>query len=144
RTDSHRYWWHSSKPPGDQGELVGAGRLHDDRHVPPARLRSAPPTTVVTGGSDFGTVTTRGSYHFGIASNSRRLHTSAMFTAPPDHLSRPALTGSFGMAASTNWVASAVAQRVVERGGDAFDAVVAARFVRRVGGPQRKGAGGSH
>jgi len=65
-----------------------------------------------------------------------------MFTAPPDHLSRPALTGSFGMAASTNWVASAVAQSVLERGGNAFDAVVAAGFVTHVVEPHLNGPGG--
>ncbi|SHK51680.1 gamma-glutamyltransferase 2. Threonine peptidase. MEROPS family T03 [Pseudonocardia thermophila] len=65
-----------------------------------------------------------------------------MFTDPPDHLSRPTLTGSFGMAASTNWVASGVAQSVLERGGNAFDAVVAAGFVMHVVEPHLNGPGG--
>ena len=51
------------------------------------------------------------------------------FTPPSAHLNRPLLTGSFGMAATTHWIPSAVAQAVLERGGNAYDAVVAAGFV---------------
>ncbi len=64
------------------------------------------------------------------------------FTAPPLHLSRPTLTGSFAMAASTHWVSTAVAQAVMERGGNAFDAVVAAGFVMHVVEPHLNGPGG--
>lgn len=64
------------------------------------------------------------------------------FTAPPSDLSRPTLTGWFGMAASTHWVSSAVAQSVLERGGNAFDAVVAAGFVMHVVEPHLNGPGG--
>lgn len=64
------------------------------------------------------------------------------FTAPPTHLSRPTLTGSFAMAASTHWIASAAAQSVLERGGNAFDAAVAAGFVLHIVEPHLNGPGG--
>jgi gamma-glutamyltranspeptidase/glutathione hydrolase len=64
------------------------------------------------------------------------------FTAPPDHLTRPDLRGRFGMAASTHWLATASAQAVLERGGNAFDAAVAGAFVLHVVEPHLNGPGG--
>ena len=64
------------------------------------------------------------------------------FTDPPLFLTRPVLRGSFGMAASTHWVSTAVAQSVLERGGNAFDAAVAAGFVMHVVEPHLNGPGG--
>ena len=62
---------------------------------------------------------------------------------PPDPFStRPTLRGHFGMCASTHWVASACAQSVLERGGNAFDAAVAGAFVLHVVEPHLNGAGG--
>lgn len=61
---------------------------------------------------------------------------------PPSFLARPDLEGSFGMCASTHWVASAVGQAVLERGGNAFDAAVAAGFVLQVVEPHLNGPGG--
>ncbi|TQS44382.1 gamma-glutamyltransferase family protein [Cryptosporangium phraense] len=55
---------------------------------------------------------------------------------------RPDLTGSFGMCASTHWLASASGQAVLERGGNAFDAAVAAAFVLHVVEPHLNGPGG--
>lgn len=46
------------------------------------------------------------------------------------------------MAASTHWVSTAVAQSVLERGGNAFDAAVAAGFVMHVVEPHLNGPGG--
>ena len=47
------------------------------------------------------------------------------FVPPPtEFTTRPDLRGRFGMCASTHWVASASAQAVLERGGNAFDAAV--------------------
>jgi gamma-glutamyltranspeptidase/glutathione hydrolase len=64
------------------------------------------------------------------------------FTPPPAHLTRPDLRGRFGMAASTHWLASSSAQAVLERGGNAFDAAVAAAFVLHVVEPHLNGPGG--
>lgn len=55
---------------------------------------------------------------------------------------RPTLTGTFGMAASTHWLATACAQAVLERGGNAFDAAVAGGFVLHVVEPHLNGPGG--
>ena len=64
------------------------------------------------------------------------------FVAPPEHTTRPTLRGRFGMCASTHWIASAVAQSVLERGGNAFDAAVAGGFVLHVVEPHLNGPGG--
>ena len=45
---------------------------------------------------------------------------------------RPELAGSFGMVASTHWLATQTGMSVLERGGNAFDAAVAAGFVLQV------------
>jgi len=55
---------------------------------------------------------------------------------------RPELRGTFGMVASTHWLASAVGMAVLERGGNAFDAAVAAGFTLQVVEPQQNGPGG--
>jgi gamma-glutamyltranspeptidase/glutathione hydrolase len=46
------------------------------------------------------------------------------------------------MAASTHWLATATAQAVLERGGNAFDAVVAGGFVLHLAEPHLNGPGG--
>ena len=55
---------------------------------------------------------------------------------------RPTLTGSFGMAAATHWLAAGSAQSVLERGGNAFDAAVCAGLVLHVVEPHLNGPGG--
>jgi gamma-glutamyltranspeptidase/glutathione hydrolase len=55
---------------------------------------------------------------------------------------RPELRGSFGMVASTHWLASAVGMSVLERGGNAFDAAAAAGFTLQVVEPHLNGPGG--
>ncbi|HWX08539.1 MAG TPA: gamma-glutamyltransferase family protein [Gaiellaceae bacterium] len=55
---------------------------------------------------------------------------------------RPELRGTFGMAASTHWLASATAMAVLEQGGNAFDAAVAAGFTLQVVEPHLNGPGG--
>ena len=55
---------------------------------------------------------------------------------------RPLLQGTFGMVSSTHWLASQSAMSVLERGGNAFDAAVAAGFVLQVVEPHLNGLGG--
>src|SRR5512140_117026 len=55
---------------------------------------------------------------------------------------RPEIRGTFGVAASTHWIASQVAMGVLERGGNAFDAAVAAGFCLQILEPHLNGPGG--
>src|SRR3954453_325288 len=55
---------------------------------------------------------------------------------------RPELRGTFGMVASTHWLASAAGMAMLERGGDALDPAVAAGFVLQVVEPHLNGPGG--
>ncbi|MEB7504638.1 gamma-glutamyltransferase family protein [Arthrobacter koreensis] len=64
------------------------------------------------------------------------------FTEPCTFTTRPTLQGTFGMSASTHWLATAAAQSVLERGGNAFDAAAAAGFVLHVVEPHLNGPGG--
>jgi gamma-glutamyltranspeptidase / glutathione hydrolase len=55
---------------------------------------------------------------------------------------RPELRGTFGMVASTHWLASSVGMSVLERGGNAFDAAVATGLTLQVVEPHLNGPGG--
>jgi gamma-glutamyltranspeptidase / glutathione hydrolase len=55
---------------------------------------------------------------------------------------RPELRGTIGMVASTHWLASGAGMAMLERGGNAFDAAVAAGFVLQVVEPHLNGPGG--
>jgi gamma-glutamyltranspeptidase / glutathione hydrolase len=55
---------------------------------------------------------------------------------------RPELLGTFGVVASTHWLASAAGMAMLEKGGNAFDAAVAAGFVLHIAEPHLNGPGG--
>lgn len=55
---------------------------------------------------------------------------------------RPEILGTFGVVASTHWIASAVGMRMLEIGGNAFDAAVATGMTLQVLEPHLNGPGG--
>src|SRR5438552_6082619 len=57
----------------------------------------------------------------------------------PTFTTRPQSRGTFGVVASTHWIASAVGMSVLEKGGNAFDAAVAAGFTLQVVEPHLNG-----
>lgn len=60
----------------------------------------------------------------------------------PEFTTRPELAGTFGVVASTHWLASAAGMAVLEKDGNAFDAAVAAGLVLQVVEPHLNGPGG--
>lgn len=55
---------------------------------------------------------------------------------------RPEIVGSVGVVTSTHWLGSSAGMAMIERGGNAFDAAVAAAFVLQVVQPHLVGPGG--
>ena len=55
---------------------------------------------------------------------------------------RPEILGTYGVASSTHWLASSVAMKMLEAGGNAFDAAVAAGMTLQVCEPHLNGPGG--
>jgi gamma-glutamyltranspeptidase/glutathione hydrolase len=64
------------------------------------------------------------------------------FVNPDPFTTRPEIEGTFGVVASTHWIATAVGMSILEKGGNAFDAGVATAFVLQVVEPHLNGPGG--
>src|SRR5437867_8281368 len=64
------------------------------------------------------------------------------FINPNPFTTRPEIEGTFGVAASTHWIATAVGMAMLEKGGNAFDAAVATAFTLQVVEPHLNGPGG--
>src|SRR5215471_14108790 len=56
--------------------------------------------------------------------------------------SRPEITGTFGVVATTHWLATTAGMTILEKGGNAFDAAVAAGCVLHIVEPDQNGPGG--
>jgi len=61
---------------------------------------------------------------------------------PNPFTTRPEIEGTFGVVASTHWIATAVGMSVLEKGGNAFDAACATAFTLQVVEPHLNGPGG--
>src|SRR5437588_3476866 len=69
-------------------------------------------------------------------------YTGAKRAMQPTFTTRPDIRGTFGAVATTHWLATQTGMAVLERGGNAFDAAVAAGFVLQIVEPHLNGPGG--
>lgn len=67
---------------------------------------------------------------------------SAGGSAPGGFTTRPEIRGTFGVVSSTHWIGSAVGMAMLERGGNAFDAAVAAGLTIQIVEPHLSGPAG--
>jgi gamma-glutamyltranspeptidase/glutathione hydrolase len=133
----------AAEPLQDTAPVVGAVR--DVRHVQETARQheaigsdSGPVPLVARDCMQPGPLLSASSHSTG----SDTVSTNPAFVEPSVDTTRPDLLGTFGMAASTHWIATATAQSVLERGGNAFDAAVAGAFVLHVVEPHLNGPGG--
>ena len=63
-------------------------------------------------------------------------------TAGESFTTRPEIAGTFGVVSSTHWLGTAAGMRILEKGGNAFDAAVAVGFAMQVVEPHLNGFGG--
>lgn len=61
---------------------------------------------------------------------------------PDPFTTRPEIDGTFGVVATTHWIATAVGMGILEKGGNAFDAGVATAFTLQIVEPHLNGPGG--
>jgi gamma-glutamyltranspeptidase/glutathione hydrolase len=64
------------------------------------------------------------------------------FIDPSPFTTRPVIDGTFGVVASTHWIATAVGMSILEKGGNAFDAGIATAFTLQIVEPHMNGPGG--
>ena len=70
------------------------------------------------------------------------MRASASKINPNLFTTRPEIEGTYGVVASTHWIATAVGMATLERGGNAFDAAVATALTLQVVEPHLNGPGG--
>src|SRR6266487_1549661 len=84
----------------------------------------------------------RASHMRGSCANDHNAKSESPVAGMQEFTTRPELAGTFGMVGSTHWLASAAGMAVLESGGNAFDAAVAAGLVLQVVEPHLNGPGG--
>lgn len=67
---------------------------------------------------------------------------SKVLPGEPPFSTRPVISGTFGMVASTHWLGTAAGMSILEKGGNAFDAAIATGFTLQVVEPSMAGPGG--
>src|SRR4051794_38413924 len=69
-------------------------------------------------------------------------YSMASIANPDPFTTRPEIEGTFGVVATTHWIATAIGMAILEKGGNAFDAGVTPAFTLQVVEPHLNGPGG--